>query len=325
MPKRTLPLLLFLFLSSLLLAQDITGDWYGVLDFDGYRLRINLHVQKNDGAYLATLDSPDQDALGMPVSRFLYEPPRVEFQMPDLQVLYLGEVNEDFSLIEGTFQQAGSPQSLNFGRTPIETGDPDMRFIKDNYRKMETYIPMRDGVRLFTSIYLPRDSSRDYPILMWRTPYSVRPYGEEEYSQRLKYYMHLLRDKYILVPIVNTWWDQYPGLWNPLNLPDPLSIKDLRAICAYFMDQAIVTCTIDGKEVWRPERFRFKTPVFSLMFDPEFATWYGYDTPYLRTAVGDGYFLILKPLKPGQHTIKFTGEIPSIQFLVDVTYNITVE
>ena len=73
----------------------------------------------------------------------------------------------------------------------------------------------------------------------------------------------------------------------------------------------------DGKEVWRPERFRFKTPVFSLMFDPEFADWYGYDTPYLRTAVGDGYFLILKPLKPGQHVIKFTGEIPDIQFLVD--------
>lgn len=132
-------------------------------------------------------------------------------------------------------------------------------------------------------------------------------------------------DKYILVPIVNTWWDQYPGLWNPLGLPDPLSIEDLRAICAYFMDQAIVTCTIDGRDVWRPERFRFKTSVFSLTFDPEFATWYGYTTPYLRTAVGDGYFLILKPLDPGQHEIHFTGEIPEFQFKVDVTYNITVE
>lgn len=133
------------------------------------------------------------------------------------------------------------------------------------------------------------------------------------------------RDKYILVPIVNTWWDQYPGLWNPLGLPDPLSIEDLRAICAYFMDQAIVTCTIDGRDVWRPERFRFKTSVFSLTFDPDFAAWYEYGTPYLRTAVGDGYFLILSPLAPGQHVIHFTGEIPEFQFKVDVTYNITVE
>ncbi|HMP03782.1 MAG TPA: CocE/NonD family hydrolase [Gemmatales bacterium] len=46
------------------------------------------------------------------------------------------------------------------------------------YVKKEVQIPMRDGVKLFTSIYAPRDTSRTYPILMLRTPYSVAPYGE---------------------------------------------------------------------------------------------------------------------------------------------------
>lgn len=51
--------------------------------------------------------------------------------------------------------------------------------IRANYTKREEYITMRDGVRLFTSIYIPKDQTRSYPFLMLRTPYSVRPYGEE--------------------------------------------------------------------------------------------------------------------------------------------------
>ncbi len=57
--------------------------------------------------------------------------------------------------------------------------------IKTHYTKKEVYIPMRDGVRLFTSVYIPRDSSRNYPILMQRTPYSVGPYGENKYKRHL--------------------------------------------------------------------------------------------------------------------------------------------
>jgi putative CocE/NonD family hydrolase len=44
---------------------------------------------------------------------------------------------------------------------------------------------MRDGVRLFTSVYVPKDSSQRWPILMDRTPYSVGPYGEDQYKEKL--------------------------------------------------------------------------------------------------------------------------------------------
>jgi putative CocE/NonD family hydrolase len=50
-------------------------------------------------------------------------------------------------------------------------------YLKDHYTKYECRIPMRDGVRLFTSIYVPRDCSRRCPILLQRTPYGVGPYG----------------------------------------------------------------------------------------------------------------------------------------------------
>jgi len=50
--------------------------------------------------------------------------------------------------------------------------------IFDTHTKREVMIPMRDGVRLFTAIYLPKDHSTPAPILMTRTPYSCAPYGE---------------------------------------------------------------------------------------------------------------------------------------------------
>jgi len=54
--------------------------------------------------------------------------------------------------------------------------------FKARYEKHEYQIPMRDGVKLFTSVYAPRDTSRLYPILLNRTPYSVAPYGPDAYA-----------------------------------------------------------------------------------------------------------------------------------------------
>jgi len=54
-------------------------------------------------------------------------------------------------------------------------------YIKENYTKTDTTITMRDGIKLYTIIYVPKDSSQRYPILIQRTPYSVWPYGSSNY------------------------------------------------------------------------------------------------------------------------------------------------
>ncbi len=51
----------------------------------------------------------------------------------------------------------------------------DSIWVVNNYTKTERQITMRDGVRLFTSIYIPKDESENHPILMERTPYSCAP------------------------------------------------------------------------------------------------------------------------------------------------------
>ncbi len=63
--------------------------------------------------------------------------------------------------------------------------DTQAIYIKANYTKYDFRIPMRDGVKLFTSVYIPKDRSVAYPILMIRTPYSIGPYGVDNYPRRL--------------------------------------------------------------------------------------------------------------------------------------------
>ncbi len=58
-------------------------------------------------------------------------------------------------------------------------------YVRSHYTKYEYRIPMRDGKKLFTSVYVPKDSKEPYPILMDRTPYSVAPYGEDQYKPTL--------------------------------------------------------------------------------------------------------------------------------------------
>jgi len=58
-------------------------------------------------------------------------------------------------------------------------------YTHSHYTKFDYRIPMRDGVKLFTSVYVPKDSSQRYPIMMQRTPYSIGPYGVDNYPNSL--------------------------------------------------------------------------------------------------------------------------------------------
>jgi putative CocE/NonD family hydrolase len=77
------------------------------------------------------------------------------------------------------------------------TSDAD--YIKANYQKYEYQIAMRDGKKLFTSVYVPKDQSKKYPIMMDRTPYSVAPYGADAYKGSLGPSPLFLHDGFIFV------------------------------------------------------------------------------------------------------------------------------
>ena len=72
-------------------------------------------------------------------------------------------------------------------------------YIRSHYTKYEHLIPMRDGVKLFTSIYVPKDLSLKYPIMLDRTPYSVAPYGIDNFRESLGPSEKFARDAFIFV------------------------------------------------------------------------------------------------------------------------------
>jgi uncharacterized protein len=81
---------------------------------------------------------------------------------------------------------ASSVLSLSLGRLASGEGEDEQESaVRAHYTKYEYKIPMRDGKRLFTSVYVPRDTSRPYPFLITRTPYSVAPYGPDAYRPGL--------------------------------------------------------------------------------------------------------------------------------------------
>ncbi len=76
----------------------------------------------------------------------------------------------------------------------------DSIWVRENYYKIERMITMRDGVKLFTAMYIPKDSSQKHPILFKRTPYTCQPYGEGQFNPALynSYWINYLKEGYII-------------------------------------------------------------------------------------------------------------------------------
>ena len=75
-------------------------------------------------------------------------------------------------------------------------------FIRENYSKFEYRVPARDGVKLFTSVYIPKDvfsEAKSYPVMFDRTPYSVGPYGADKFRENLGPSELFAREKFIFV------------------------------------------------------------------------------------------------------------------------------
>ncbi|MGB3131690.1 MAG: CocE/NonD family hydrolase, partial [Saprospiraceae bacterium] len=77
----------------------------------------------------------------------------------------------------------------------------DSAWIYENYTKREEMIEMRDGIKLYTAIYTPKDNSENHPIMFMRTPYSCNPYGVGQYPVRWYKtgWKRYFKEKYIVV------------------------------------------------------------------------------------------------------------------------------
>ncbi|MBF6597869.1 MAG: alpha/beta hydrolase [Fermentimonas sp.] len=112
-------LLIVLFSSISLAAQDITGQWNGELKVQGIQLRVVFNVTSDNGELKSTMDSPDQGVKGIPTTATTFENTTLKITIINAGIEYVGTLGDD-NIIVGTFKQAGHSFPMNLSKEEIE-------------------------------------------------------------------------------------------------------------------------------------------------------------------------------------------------------------
>jgi len=190
--------IILILLSAKLPAQSISGDWYGLMDIQGIYLQMNLHLQENESGLTGTFDVPDQGAIGIPLTSVSLEDQEFKFTFVPAGFSFEGITDLDYTQIIGYFSQGDLNIRTSFNRVPPELPEGSTAHLKEIYNKEEVYIEMRDGTRLFTSIYSPKESTEKSPILLFRTPYNAEGQGKDAFNYFVSIYHRFIKEGYIL-------------------------------------------------------------------------------------------------------------------------------
>lgn len=189
--------LILLFLVSVnLYGQSLKGKWYGMPESKFMKFRLIIHVDSTQNGYQIKWEAPDDGLPAMPVKKCTVDYPyfSFEFFFP-----YEGVIDPEYKNITGFLKLPNSREKMNFIRDSIPPDESSIISIQTRYNKREVTIPMRDGVKLFTSIYTPKDSTRSYPMLMMRTPYDSEPDGADHFNSYLSLYYRFIKENYIMI------------------------------------------------------------------------------------------------------------------------------
>jgi len=152
--------LIILFTASVSFAQSIDGDWYGVLSFSGKKLNTAFHITRSADGFTATMDSPDQGAMGLPMDKVSFKDNHLMIEFTQAKLTYQGTFVPDSNIINGKFEQGGVVLLLNLGRDktsqkPADPGRPqDPKSF--NYKREEVmFNNTKGGNQLAGTLTLP--------------------------------------------------------------------------------------------------------------------------------------------------------------------------
>jgi hypothetical protein len=131
----------------------------------------------------------------------------------------------------------------------------------------------------------------------------------------------------LFFPIANASFSDSPGVCG--QGPESFSVADMRAAVAEFIDGITdISVELDGEPVKRVRRVRSRVFEVALpennVFDEPCAADGGLPAGIYSPSVDDGYYVLLEPLRPGEHTLHFHAEQADAGFVIDTTYHLTV-
>lgn len=171
---RIFSILLIVLLSSItIVAQDITGQWNGVLKVQGTQLRVVFNVTADNGELKSTMDSPDQRAKGIPTTATTFENSTLKITIINAGIEYTGTLGDD-NIIVGAFKQAGQSFPMNLTRGAIEKEAIEKEVIArpqeprkpyPYYSEDITFENKEAGITLAGTLTLPKENGL-FPVVI---------------------------------------------------------------------------------------------------------------------------------------------------------------
>lgn len=159
MKKLFSALLLLVSLASF--SQDITGKWLGGIDIQGNKLNLVFNIDKSGESYTATMDSPEQNVQGIPISTVSFQKPNVKMTIEVAGIEYNGTLNASNEII-GTFTQSGTSFPLNLSRKKRKPQEP----TEFNYYVEDiTFQNKKDNISLGGTLTLPSKNGK-FPVVV---------------------------------------------------------------------------------------------------------------------------------------------------------------
>ena len=159
------------FTYPILLAQNekILGDWHGVGDINGVKLRITFHINEENDSLIATMDSPDQNVFGTATDTVTFLNNELVIKINNIQLTYQGRL-KDTNEIEGRILQKGILNiPVTLGRKPLEATKPERPQEPRppfDYQMVEvSFKNPAGGHKLAGTLTIP-DTTRQYPAVI---------------------------------------------------------------------------------------------------------------------------------------------------------------
>jgi hypothetical protein len=166
--KKNLLIIIFMTSTVLIFGQDITGDWYGALKVQSMQLRLVFHITKTDSAYKATMDSPDQGAKDIPMSKASFENNLLTLELAAAYIKFTGKTDST-GAINGTFNQGGQSFPLTLTRKTIgkiELKRPQNPVLPyPYYSENVTFENTKEHFKLAGTLTLPAKEGK-YPVVV---------------------------------------------------------------------------------------------------------------------------------------------------------------
>lgn len=166
--KKQIIFIFALFVSAALFSQSPVGSWNGLLKVQGQQIRLVINIQQAENGYKATMDSPDQGAMGIPVDRVTFVNDTLKFEVKMIGVTYTGVLGSD-NVIKGTFTQMGMSLPLDLSIVevkkekvvrPQEPKEP-FPYLSEEVK----FINKVDGDTLAGTLTLPAKKGK-YPVVV---------------------------------------------------------------------------------------------------------------------------------------------------------------